>query len=202
MKILSNLLTIGLLLSVLSGCGHPASVAKAGTDAAEKILFEKPNDAAQLVVQFVGTEEAMDTGEVAILQTIDHLVLKDRSTGTSIRYDPETDTRQAADFFFAGVWSPDANYLVLPRDKRDGFAVYRAQTAMQDVRAAKPLGSIRVWHGEARRYWHSFEGWDGPAAFRFSGEMEGKVTHFRYDVVRRKLECLTGQCSGNHHEGH
>lgn len=131
---------------------------------------------------------------------IDYLTLGESGGSRSITYRPETDTRQAADFYFKDVWSPDGRMLVLPLDKRDGFAIVNASSALTDVPAGKYADRIRVRHGTARRYWHRFDSWDGTTAIRFTGELDGRETRFRYDFATKALTCLETRCDDDHGE--
>jgi hypothetical protein len=163
-------------------------------DQKPRLLFEKTNAALGISALFYGTEIL---GEELLHpnQMITYIVLKDMRTGQAVTYAPESDTRQAADFFFPDIWSPDGAYIVLPLDKRDGFAIFNSETAIQDIKHLKYADTIRVWRGEARRYWHSFDAWEGQAAFYFKGEMEGDSFRFKYDIPARRLSCFDAGCS-------
>jgi hypothetical protein len=130
---------------------------------------------------------------------IAYIVFKDKRTGQAVTYAPESDTRQAVDFFFPDIWSPDGAYVVLPLDKREGFAIFNSEMVIQDIESHKYADTIKVWRGEARRYWHSFDAWEGQTAFFFKGEMEGHTFRFKYDIRTRRLTCLDVGCSSVDH---
>lgn len=186
----------------LAGCDKPSgnSSPPAETEAlpSEKtrLLFEKPNAAQNITAMFYGTEIDPQLRPPSL---IEYIVFKDTKTGQSIKYDPKSDTRQAADFFFADIWSPDGTYLVLPLGKYEGFAIYNAKTAIPDIMAGKPADTIRVWTGQARRFWHNFDGWSGPASFRFKAELEGSSIPYQYNIATRQLSCAGKQCGHDDH---
>jgi len=161
------------------------------------LLFEKKNAAFGISALFYGRELRL-VGEPPD-KIIEYIVLKNEKTGQTATWLPKTDTEQAADFFFTNVWSPDGTYIVLPLDKLDGFAIFNSETVIQDIDSNKFLDTIRVWRGEARRYWHNFDAWDGPAAFYFKGEMEGHTFRFRYDFLTHQLSCYDPGCSRDDH---
>jgi len=172
--------------------GH--SIVRADDEA--RILFERPNQAAGVTAQFFG--RATDPASRPSL-LIDHITLKNTRSGETVTYAPDVTTRQAADFFFADVWSPDGQYLVLPLDKYDGFAIYRAQTAIADVKRGTPADTVRVWTGEARKYWHVFDGWTAPASLRFRGELERSSFAFEYRIGDGILSCRVAPCGLRDH---
>jgi hypothetical protein len=160
-----------------------------------QLLLTKAAPGGVLVADFYG--EAVETGGAAPVRMIDHLVIRDKASSRTVVYKPDTPTRQAADFFFAEIWSPDGRSLVLPLDKKDGFAFFEVATAMRDVAADRPSDRIRIWNGAARKYWHGFSGWDGPHAIRFTAELDGTARVFRYDLAARTLTCIDAPCSTN-----
>jgi hypothetical protein len=198
MKSLSKTLVFSVaLLALAGGCkgsATPVDPEEAAIQAQQNVhlLFERPNPVAGVSVQFFGT--ALDPN-LHPPYMIDFAIIKDLKAGKSIKYAPESETRQAADFYFADVWSPGQDYLVLPLDKKDGFAIFNAKTAIADIEVGRYADTVRVIKGEARRYWHSFEKWDGSSAFRFKGEIEGRAVSFKYDIKSRQLFCVDVACS-------
>lgn len=198
----SSILAATIIALLSAGCEKQPAEPKQAAEPAlaeeqPQALFERKNATQGLDAMFYG--EAIRVEGAKPVMRVSSVVLKDARTGQSVTYAPDSDTRQASDFFFADVWSPDGAYLLLPLDKRDGFAIFKASSAMQDVPAQKYADTIRVWRGEARRYWHGFEAWEGPAAFRFKGELEGRVFHFRYDIPTRRLTCFEARCASADH---
>jgi hypothetical protein len=196
------LVAIGILATSLAGCDKPQAD-PVGTaenaslpDQKVHLLFEKLNVASGLKAQFYGLDM---NPKLRPPQVIDYIIFKDTKTGASVKYDLQSATDQAADFFFADVWSPDGAYLVLPVDKYDGFAIYNSKTALADIKARKPADTIRVWTGAARRYWHVFDGWAGPSTFRFKAELETSSLPFQYDIGTQKLSCTSGDCGREDH---
>lgn len=203
MKTSPIVLAVAFLGLSLAGCDKPRpdpeQAAIAATLAQQsRLLFEKTNRAVGISALFYG-KDIMGEAPLYPMQSVEHIVFKDTRTGQSVTYAPETVTRQAADFFFPDIWSPDGAYLVLPLDKNDGFAILNSETAIEDIKSHKYADTIRVWRGEARRYWHSFDAWEGQAAFRFKGEMEDKIFHFKYDIRTQRLSCFDDGCGSADH---
>jgi hypothetical protein len=162
------------------------------------LLFESNN--ARITAYFYGKDNRFYRTyfqKEKPFQVIEYIELKDKRSGQAVTYAPDCDTRQAADFFFPNIWSPDGAYIVLPLDKFDGFAIFNSETAIQDIKSHKYADTIRVWRGEARRYWHNFDVWEGHAAFYFKGEMEGHTFRFKYDIPARRLSCFDAGCSSD-----
>jgi hypothetical protein len=199
MRRLLIVLAVSLLGFSFAGCNKPqVDVDREEADMAAfleqkpHLLFKKTNKVVGISALFFGRDIP---GNVHPKQIIDYIVLKDKRTGQAATYSPECVTRQAADFFFPDIWSPDGAYTVLPLDKYDGFAIFNSATAIQDIKSRKYADTIRVWCGDARPCWHNFDGWEGQAAFRFKGEMERDTSSFKYDIPTRHLSCFDAGCS-------
>jgi hypothetical protein len=195
------------LTLLLTGCNKPAST-PAEIDAAElrqlmqiktQLLVVRPKDGSGITAYLYGKNLNQGNDKTISNQVIDYIVLKDKNTGQSVKYSPKGDTAQATDYFFTDIWSPDGAWLVLPLGKPDGFAIYNAKTAIRDIETGKPADTIRVWTGEARRYWHNFDRWDGKAAFRFKVELEGSSFPYKYDIIKHRLTCYGTQCERDNH---
>ncbi len=178
---------------------EPAANAAILAEQKPRLLFEKTNAALGISALFYGIDIRLGEELLHPDPVIAYIVFQDKRTGQAVTYNPEGATRQAADFFFPDIWSPDGAYIVLPLDKLDGFAIFNSATAIQDIESHKYADTIRVWHGEARRYWHSFDAWEGQAAFYFKGEMERDAFRFKYDVSTRRLSCFDAGCSSVDH---
>lgn len=204
MKTSPIVLAVAFLGLSLAGCDKPpsdperAAIAAMLADQEPHLLFEKTNRAAGISALFYG-KDILGEAPLYPIQIIKHIVFKDTRTGQAVTYAPETAARQAADFFFPDIWSRDGAYIVLPLDKNDGFAIFNSETAIEDIKSNKYADTIRVWRGEARRYWHSFEAWEGQAAFRFKGEMEGHAFRFKYDIRTQRLSCFDDGCGSADH---
>jgi hypothetical protein len=198
--------TLPLAFLLLSACNtgqsasHGTEIARrtgSSSSESDQLLFTKAAPGRKLIAEFHGQTIATGEATTAPVRMVDRLVIRDGVSGSTLVYRPETSTRQAADFFFTDVWSPDGHFLALPLDKNDGFAIFESASAITDVRANAPLDRIRVWNGAARKYWHSFVGWDGPHAIHFTAELDGSVKAFRYDLLTRMLTCIDAPCGTN-----
>ncbi|MDR2880963.1 MAG: hypothetical protein LBV29_03570, partial [Azoarcus sp.] len=129
-----------------SECAKWAETASEGEIAAvlskrtTHLLSEKKNTLVGISALFYGSDYGIGVRMVAI----EYIVLKDEKTSQSVTYLPETDTQQAADFFFEDVWSPNGAYIVLPLSKWDGFAIFKSETVIQDIKSNNFVDTIRV----------------------------------------------------------
>jgi hypothetical protein len=158
------------------------------------LLFEKKNVSAGQTASFYGVN--LDPS-LKPKQVIKYIILKDDKSGDNLKYMAKSDTAQAVDFYFTDIWSPDGSYLILPIGKLEGFGIFKARTAIADIKAKKYTDTLVVWKYEARRYWHTFVAWEGPSSFRFKGEMEGDTFQFVYDITTRQLSCFDPGCAAD-----
>ncbi len=197
MKSLFRLIAAILISLALTGCHKPETPPNPSreistSETKTQLLFEKESVATGVTASFYGKQ--LDRS-LKPSQVIEYITFKETKTGRTIKYASGSDTQQAADFYFADIWSPDGNHILLPVGKTEGFAVYNAKTAIADIERQTPADTLAVWRGQARRYWHTFDGWVGPAAFQFKGELEGNSFMFKYDIPTQTLTCMRQGCA-------
>jgi hypothetical protein len=198
MKIWPLTFVVFMLGLPLAGCDTRQSESTATEShlltAGTTLLFEKKNASVGQTASFYGVN--LDPS-LNPKQVIEYIILKDDKSGNSVKYMAKSETAQAADFYFIDIWSPDGTYLILPIGKLEGFGIFKARTAIADIKAKKYTDTLVVWKYEARRYWHTFDAWNGPATFRFKGEMEGDTFQFAYDITTRQLSCFDPGCAAD-----
>lgn len=95
--------------------------------------------------------------------------------------------------YYAGVWSPDQEFLVLPRGRFEGFAVMVAAKGLEGV-AATQRGTIRLVDpgkdGDTG-LWHEFGGWREGHLLEFSAGLSGDKVSFTTDVTSGRVWSAT-----------
>lgn len=139
--------------------------------------------------------EEMDSepGETQI-KYVEHVSISNRLTNVEQRYVPVDgdDSLLFSQGYFTEVWSPDEEYLLLPRGRFDGFCLIKSSDALESIKAEQCSDFIRVQtkigSGEdSAPLWHEFVGWRGNKAFDFKAGLHGDEWLFTYDFVKGAL---------------
>ncbi|WBS00606.1 hypothetical protein OU994_20075 [Pseudoduganella sp. SL102] len=86
------------------------------------------------------------------------------------------------------VWSPDEEYVALPRDGFEGFSISPVRS-LPTTSSNKPLSdSVAVrYRQRPRSVWHNFRGWSGDHTLLFYVEIDNSRIPFAYDVKHKAL---------------
>lgn len=170
------LLAAGLL--ALAGPCTPKSSPR------ENVLAVKENKKYKLRCVFYGEE--MEVGASRKAKVIRHAAVRNED-GDEARYEP-SDAAAAGDsnIYFTDVWSPDEEYLALPRGRSEGFCIVKSRGAFESVKAGRCDDFIRVRETNGTALWHEFVGWDGES-LTFKAGLSGDSFTFVYDLPRRSL---------------
>ena len=104
--------------------------------------------------------EEMDTGTGEKIQVIRYVILRDNATGKELRYAPLDETSVvSSQAYFTSVWSPDEEYLVLPRGRFKGFCIINSSVALESVQKNQCSDFIKVQETNDTGLWHDFEKW-------------------------------------------
>lgn len=165
------------LLALVSPCAPKSS-------SRENVLAVKENKKYKVRSVFYGEE--MEVGASQRAKVIRYVVVRNEG-GDEARYAP-VDAAAAGDsnIYFTDVWSPDEEYLVLPRGRSEGFCVMKAAGAFESVKAGRCDDFIKVREKNGTALWHEFVGWDGES-LTFKAGLSGDSFTFGYDVARRSL---------------
>ena len=176
------LLAAGLLTLVCS-CAPTSSPPQAAARR-DKELAVKENKKYHVRCVFYGEEVEAGAGRTA--KVVRYVALKNES-GDEARYAP-ADAAAAgdSDIYFTDVWSPDEEYLVLPRGRFEGFCIMKAPGAFESVKAGRCDDFIRVREKNGTSLWHEFVGWGG-GLLTFKAGLSGDSFTFRYDLTSRSL---------------
>jgi hypothetical protein len=178
-----NLLLAAGMLALASPCAPRPSPPQTAAPR-EHILSVRENRKYKVRCIFYGEE--MEVGANQKAKVIRYVVVRNEG-GDEARYAP-LDAAAASDsnIYFTDVWSPDEEYLVLPRGRSEGFCIVKARGAFESVKAGRCDDFIRVRETNGTALWHEFAGWDGES-LTFKAGLSGDSFTFAYDLPRRSL---------------
>jgi hypothetical protein len=178
-------LLIGLVLALgIAGCSMGSR------SDSPRVLLTKENAKYQLICTFYG--EKMQLGNGAATNVVKYLTIKSAQGGREVRFKPvDPSSLETSAGFFAEVWSPDQEFLVLPLGRFEGFAIAKSSEALQRLSGNTFNDFVRVQLKSGVRLWHEFQGWQGPSSFRFSAGLSGQQTPFMYDPPAHLLTSNT-----------
>jgi len=178
-----------MLWLCIGGCSFGA---EGGKLADGKLLATSFNHRFNLSIEFYGSWVGPDSAPRE-RWVVARIVSKDGKTGQSIQFTPD-DSQTLRDSFgyFADVWSPDFEYLVLPLGRYEGFAVFQAGKVMEELRQqAQEKLQIKLTTKDSPLLWHQFLGWQRDHVLRFSAGLSGTAVEFRYDPEAKRVYGLT-----------
>ena len=160
------------------------------------ILEKKENQKYHITALFYGENMLYGDNNEYTIPVIHYMILSDNDTGTEAGYSPTDSTTEAADFYFTDVWSPDEEYIVLPNGKRNGFAIFEAKNALNNIRENKYFDTIKVnmRSSETAFYWHEFEKWEDNSIISFKAGLDGDMDTFKYNLAKGELYCYQQNC--------
>ncbi|HEY5704135.1 MAG TPA: hypothetical protein VIS96_01010 [Terrimicrobiaceae bacterium] len=169
-------LILGLLMG---GCSFGV---EGGKGSEGTLLATSHNPRANLSVEFYGTWVGSDAAPRE-KWVVTRIAINDGSTGKKIRFTPD-DPQTLRDSFgyFADVWSPDFNYLVLPLGRYEGFVVLPTGAVTKKLRKqGHGKIQIKLAGDDSPLLWHEFLGWQRHHLLRFSAGLSGDSVEFQYD---------------------
>jgi hypothetical protein len=126
---------------------------------------------------------------------VKHVSFLDNKTGEEVKFVPlNLDTEQSSNFYFTNVWSPNEEVLILPLGKREGFGIFEAKEAPNNIKDKKYLDVIKVKSVNSGWFWHDFEKWDDSSTINFKAGLEGNMFAFKYDIAKKELYCYQTKC--------
>ncbi|HET6282159.1 MAG TPA: hypothetical protein VFH73_14425 [Polyangia bacterium] len=124
---------------------------------------------------------------------VERLYLRDKA-GAGREFVPDDAASLQQSFgYYADVWSPDQEFLVLPLGRFEGFAVMVAAKGLEGL-AAGQQGAIRLVDpgkdGDTG-LWHEFGGWRQGHLLEFSAGLSGDKVSFTADVTSGRVWSAT-----------
>lgn len=129
-------------------CQSSRDIAK-NADDGTILISTSENKKYGIGARFYGVDLKVGGDGGSATRIIRSIVLKETKSGSEVKYAPTVDSSQAADFYFTNIWSPDEEYLVLPLGKFEGFALLKANDALNGVKTGAYLDTIRSRATEA-----------------------------------------------------
>lgn len=128
------------------------------------------------------------------IKYVESVSLRDKRGGAEARLTPEDgDGLLSSQAYFADVWSPDEEYLVLPRSPFDGFCVIKAKGALKTIKQRRCDDFIRVvdyrppMEVKEVAFYHEWGKWESGSAFSFKAGLHGDRWTFVYDAAQKQL---------------
>lgn len=131
------------------------------------------------------------------IKYVERVVIRDaRGGGGEALYAPpdaDADGLTSSQGYFAEVWSPDGEYLVLPLGPSRGFCVVKAKGALETLKQRRCDDFIRVldyrpgMDVKELAYFHEWGRWETNAAFSFKAGLHDDLTTFVYDAAHGEL---------------
>jgi hypothetical protein len=183
------------------------------------LAFEKRNHKYAKTILFFARDERLekfDTFAIANLpyliigeilfparertHSIDYILIIDNETGQLVKRSlmMKIASRDAAQGNFSSdLWSPDEEYLVLPKsdDDSDGFVFYNAKTVIEDMKAQKYSDTLSIKGIEHPPYFLQFLKWEGPSSFSLAASLFRTSDAYQYDIKTKRLQCFGTGCS-------
>lgn len=174
-------LLVTALLFGINGCSNRAQVNSQSTGL--ELVSTSRNEKYRLDVVFRGKK-----WDEAYPPVITEVVLRNEK-GEEVRYHP-IDEPSLTEFkgYFLEVWSPDEEYLVLPRGRFQGFCIIKAAAAFDRVRNSECDDFVRLREENGTGLWHEFQSWTSPSTVVFSAGLSHDFYKFQYDLPGRKLK--------------
>jgi len=175
------LILVGVIVATSGGCRKEAPKPR-------DPLFSSVNAKYSLAVDFFG-EWAGPDGDPKSQYVVDKVVLRKTGTGDAVEYHAADEASlQTSLGFFREVWSPDGEYLVLPRGRFQGFVIFAAGGAFDAVGRQQFTDSVLVrYKSQPDSVSHTFAGWAREHVLLFDGGLEGSRIHFSYDLNLKQL---------------
>jgi hypothetical protein len=179
------ILTLSLLLSC-SACSKATMPSQNSRTDTVAFTHTSENRKYNLACVFHGEE--MTTGSGEKVKVIRFVTLRDIATGKEAMFVPADEASLvSSQGYFANVWSPDEEYLVLPLGRFKGFCIIRSRIALESVQKQQCDDFIRVQGTTDTGLWHEFDKWSGGHTFLFQAGLSGDDFNFEYDIQKQRL---------------
>jgi hypothetical protein len=137
---------------------------------------------------FYGSKSANENSSISY--AIDQVRLRNEQ-GEEVRYMPPDEASVVdSHAYFTKVWSPDGEWLVLPRGRFQGFCMIKAAGAFNSFKAGECDDFIRIRGRDETALWHEFQGWKNPHAIAFKAGLSGDLFDFEYEIGNKELKAL------------
>lgn len=173
-----------VMLLAASGCGADDAGPLSVVAEADAALLTKENSKYGLVVEFFGEWVGPDS-DPEQQWMVERLILRETTGGEGVHFQPEDDQALVNSLgYYAEVWSPDFEYLVLPLGRFEGFGIFdskRAHGDLQQGQVPERIQIVSLADGGAP-LWHTFGQWQDDDTFKFSAGRAGDEIDFFYDI--------------------
>ncbi len=181
------------ILFFASGLGFCQSVKTDGKDEKPILIARTENRKYNLSAIFYGVNFHFEDEKKTTAKIIKYVVFRDNKTGTEVKYEP-TGQIPAGDFYFTEIWSPDEEYLILPIGTFQGFGIFKAENALQNIKSNKFFDTIKVKSDNSGWFAHDFEKWEDDSTFSFRAGLDGDMFAFKYNAAKSELYCYETNC--------
>jgi hypothetical protein len=170
------------------------------------VIAEKENRKYNLTATFYGIRFRPDENREEEYKIITYVVFRDNKSGAEVIYKPMgIDNSKAtgvgsvitSDFYFTEVWSPDGEHIVLPLGKFEGFVIFEAKNALENIKFDKHFDALKVKSETSGFFYHNFEKWEDDSTFSFRAGLHGDMFAFRYEVRKKQLYCYRENCEAS-----
>jgi hypothetical protein len=150
------------------------------------VLLVKENQKHKIKCIFYGKELTL-AGQKKVT-AIESIALQDLVSGKEVKYVP-IDQSSIVDSlsYFTDVWSPDGEFLVLPRGRFEGFCIIKTTNAIESISNQTCTDHIRVQAQDGPYLWHEFSGWDGADTIEFKAGLSDTSYKFKYNLPVQKI---------------
>lgn len=184
---------LAVILLFTSGLGVCHSAKVDGNDEKIIIVTKTENRKYNLTAIFYGVDFHFEDEKNTNTKIIKYVVFRHNTTGEEVKYKP-TGQISAGDFYFTDIWSPDEEYIVLPIGTFQGFAIFEAKDALNNIKANKYFDTIKTKSTNSGFYYHQFEKWEDSSTFSFRAGLDGKMFAFKYNAAKKELYCYQEKC--------
>ena len=160
------------------------------------VIGEKENQKYDLTAIFYGVDFHFEDEKNTVVKIIKHVVFRNNKTKTEVKYET-SGTIPAGEFYFTEIWSPDEEYLILPIGMFEGFGIFKAKDALENIKSNKFFDTIEIGNSRGGSYWHDFGKWENNSTFSFRAGLYGDMFAFKYNLAKSELYCYRTNCGEN-----
>lgn len=170
------------------------------------IITQKINQKYDLTATFHGINFRTGENDRVPTKIITFVTFRDNKNGKEVRYkSPLTNNSDddglgsvvTPNFYFTEVWSPDEEFIVLPVGKFEGFAVFEAKNALENIKVNRYFDTIKVKSENSGWFRHDFEKWEDDSTISFRAGLSGDLWTFKYNIGKKELYCYSIKCEEN-----
>ena len=178
----------------ISGCSHLGSVSKPNSSRTDvvntpqtDVIKVSENHKYKLEAVFSGHD--VEVGE-RTEKIIDSLIIRSQVTGQEVKHiRAEGPAQSLTRAYITDLWSPDEEFLVMPRSKLE-FCIIRAAEALERIQKQTCSDTLSVYVRSGPSLWLDFEKWDGDESFVFKASVYGDDTRLKYEISSGRLTAL------------